>query len=344
MTSSDGHRAPGHSGAAAEPGTGAAAGREIADAGEQRDPWFAPGPKSADAGPEADAAAGADAGRGAEPDTAQWFLPAGRAGLLPDSMTVSPDDEEPAGRPAGPSERAAAVSAPPWAGDPAVDASGTPPPWENGPWPGPEGARPSRPASSRPGARASGGVSATASASASASANGNSGSGSAGDQAGIARRILIAGLVPLVVPGLVAGILGLRESPPGGPVRRAAVTAIGASLAWAVVIVVVVIAVGSGGSGAACTYPAAVHQAFARAMTDISTHAPGQPADLTLAVSRANASAAAAGQIPVRNALFALAGDLELARGDVTAGRAVPGTLRAHLAADGSALTRACPS
>lgn len=150
--------------------------------------------------------------------------------------------------------------------------------------------------------------------------------------------------MPLVVPGLVAGILGLRESPPGGPVRRAAVTAIAASLAWAVVIVVVVIAVGSGGSGAACTYPAAVHQAFARAMTDISTHAPGQAADLTLAVSRANASAAAAGQIPVRNALFALAGDLELARGDVTAGRAVPGTLRAHLAADGSALTRACPS
>ena len=127
--------------------------------------------------------------------------------------------------------------------------------------------------------------------------------------------------MPLVVPGLVAGILGLRESPPGGPVRRAAVTAIAASLAWAVVIVVVVIAV--------CTYPAAVHQAFARAMTDISTHAPGQAADLTLAVSRANASAAAAGQIPVRNALFALAGDLELARGDVTAGRAVPGTLRA---------------
>ncbi|HUD80033.1 MAG TPA: hypothetical protein VMR00_19480 [Streptosporangiaceae bacterium] len=305
MTSSDGHRAAGHSGAAAEPG--------------------------------ADAAAGADAGRGAEPDTAQWFLPAGRAGL-PDSMTVSPDDEEPAGRPAGPSERAAAVSAPPWAGDPAVDASGTPPPWENGPWPGPEGGRPSRPASSRPGARASGGVGASASASA------GSGPGPGGDQAGTARRILIAGLVPLVVPGLVAGILGLRESPPGGPVRRAAVTAIAASLAWAVVIVVVVIAVSSGGSGAACTYPAAVHQAFARAMTDISTHAPGQAADLTLAVSRANASAAAAGQIPVRNALFALAGDLELARGDVTAGRAVPGTLRAHLAADGSALTRACPS
>jgi hypothetical protein len=266
------------------------------------------------------------------------LTPAAVPSPTPRSGSCQPDDEEPAGHPAGPSERAAAVSAPPWAGDPAVDASGTPPPWENGPWPGPEGGRPSRPASSRPGARASGGVGASASASA------GSGPGPGGDQAGTARRILIAGLVPLVVPGLVAGILGLRESPPGGPVRRAAVTAIAASLAWAVVIVVVVIAVSSGGSGAACTYPAAVHQAFARAMTDISTHAPGQAADLTLAVSRANASAAAAGQIPVRNALFALAGDLELARGDVTAGRAVPGTLRAHLAADGSALTRACPS
>jgi len=151
----------------------------------------------------------------------------------------------------------------------------------------------------------------------------------------------------LVIPGLVAGVFGLRRSSSGDPVRRASILAIAASLTWAVIIVVLV-ASNSGGSARRCVYPASVHQAYAQVMADLSAH-PGatkQVADLGLAVSRANASAAATatGDISVRSALFRMAGDLQQARADLTASRAVPASLRARLAADGTALTASCPS
>ena len=97
------------------------------------DPWFAPGPKRADdTSPAAsevplDPSAGGDA-------AAEWFLPTGRSALLPDSTTDAAEEGSAPGAelPAG----GEAASAPPWAAEPTA-ATGTPPPWENGPWPGP---------------------------------------------------------------------------------------------------------------------------------------------------------------------------------------------------------------
>jgi hypothetical protein len=60
------------------------------------------------------------------------------------------------------------------------------------------------------------------------------------------------------------------------------------------------------------------------------------------AASRANASAAAAGQIGVRTALFTMAGDLDQAHSDMTAHRALPPALLQHLTADGTALPASC--
>jgi hypothetical protein len=264
-----------------------------------------------------------------EPDTAQWFLPAGRAGLLPESMTVS-DVEDEAERQRVP-PRHEAHGAPPWAGDASGSLAASPPPWENGPWPGPSSHRRSRLAAQGPAGTAPG-----------RGATAETGAGPGGPWP--ARTVLIAGLVPLVIPGLVAGAVTLRRSRAGDPARRAGVLALAASLAWAVVIVVVVLAT-SGSSAPPCTYPAAVHQAYTRVMTDLSGHAAAsvQAADLSVAVGRANAGAASTGVLAVRTALFALAGDLELARGDVTAGRPIPATLMSRLAADGAALNQACP-
>lgn len=121
-------------------GTGAvrrtvAEGPEIAAAsaaGDDEDglaaPWFAPGPKSAAA--ESDPSGVADSS-----GQATWFLPAGRAGLLPESVTESWDDNG-AARPDR-AEGTDAAGAPPWGRDGASAAAGEPPPWENGPWPGP---------------------------------------------------------------------------------------------------------------------------------------------------------------------------------------------------------------
>jgi hypothetical protein len=162
-----------------------------------------------------------------------------------------------------------------------------------------------------------------------------------------ARTILASGLVPLVIPGLVAGVAGVRRSSSGEPVRRASFLAIAASLAWAVIIVLLV-ASNSGGSPAGCRYPAAVHQTYAQVMADLSAHAPAtrEVADLGLAASRANSAAAATatGDISVRSALFAMAGDLQQARADLIATRKIPASLRAHLATDGTALSASCPS
>jgi hypothetical protein len=282
-------------------------------------------------------AGGPDRSAMADPEITRvdWFLPGGRAALLPDSMTVFAEEDKDEAE-TGQSRRqqhapAAAAGAPPWAAEPAGSAEGAPPPWENGPWPGPGGARPSRPAAappgwaSRPAARQ--------------------------DEPGpwTPRTVLVTGLLPLVVPGLVVGLLGLRRSSPGEPGRRASVLALAASLAWAVVIVVLVVVVAGGsGSSAGCSYPAAVRQAYGTAMADLSGNASAatQATDLGIAASRANSAAAAAGDVGVRSALFALAGDLQQARADVIAGKrpAVPPALRQRLSADGAALKASCPA
>jgi hypothetical protein len=113
-----------------------------------------------------------------------------------------------------------------------------------------------------------------------------------------------------------------------------------------VVIIVVIVTVTSGGPAGGCgTYPVAVRQAYARAMSDLRSHAPAsvQSAAFAQAASRANASAAAAGQIAVRTAMFAMASDMNRADADVAANRALPATLLQHLSADGTALPASCP-
>jgi hypothetical protein len=260
--------------------------------------------------------------------------------LSPDAMTVAVGDEddevEDPSRAGSAYQRTTTAGAPPWAGETAGPAPSTPPPWETGPWPGPRSSR-------------RGWQSEQARAVASADqlgAGGDSGPGGSQPPAGVRspKVILIAGLVPLVIPGLVLGALGLGTSSAGEPTRRASLAAIYTSLIWAVIIAVIVVISSSGTTQSGCGYPAAVHQAYVKAMADLSGSTPAsvQQADLSAAVSRANASAAATGQIPVRSALFALADDLEQARSDVAAGKAVPGVLRQRLRSDGTALTQAC--
>jgi hypothetical protein len=81
-------------------------------------------------------------------------------------------------------------------------------------------------------------------------------------------------------------------------------------------------------------------------MADLKGSAPAatQATDLGLATSRANSAATAASEIQVRSALYDMAADLQQARTDVIANRPVPSSLRAQLAADGNALTAACPA
>jgi hypothetical protein len=276
-----------------------------------------------------------------EPATrTEWFLPTGRAALRPESMTISADEDQPEPR-AGYLAQIHASGAPPWASETTGPAAGAPP-WETGPWPGPGAGRASAsgpaPDSSAPPAPA-----------------GSAGQPSAAPPLTVPSAsppwspgtVLATGLVPLVIPGLVAGALSLRRSKAGDPVRRASILAIVASLAWAVIIVVLVAST-SGGSAVSCQYPAAVHQAYARAMADLSSNARASVtvADLGQAATRANVSAAATatGDITVRSALFAMTADLQQARADVVARRPVPGALRAHLAADETALIASCPS
>lgn len=158
------------------------------DASQPPDPWFAPGPKHTETETEAGLTE-PDAGS----DTAQWFLRAGRAGLLPDSMTVDWDADEP--HPAQPAE---AAGAPPWAGE-ATGAAAAPPPWETGPWPGPGGPRP------RASARA--GAGSAEPALRPASAGGRSSRWST-------RTLLLAGLLPVVlVVVIVVIVLAVTAGP-----------------------------------------------------------------------------------------------------------------------------------
>jgi hypothetical protein len=235
------------------------------------DPWFAPGPKLA--APEA--------------DTTEWFLRAGRAGLLPDSMTESWDGDDSV--PPDPAERVAAAGAPPWGRDSASAAADDDelPPWETGPWPYP------------------------------------------GEKAARQQPVPAA------------------HDPEPGPERPRSrlIMAAGAAALVLIVAIVVIIVATSGGSATGCaTYPAAVRQAYSRAMSDLSRHAPTSVlgADLERAASLANASAAAAGQITARTALFAMASDLDGAYSDITKHRPVTSDLQQRLAADGTALPRSC--
>jgi hypothetical protein len=336
--------------------------------GTQRDPWFEPeervspepevgqldGPDKTAHGKHTDAVGSEGAAGNAQ---AKWFLPTGRAGLLPDSITESWDEE-----PEQVVSRPVTASAPPWAGEEPTPAASKPPPWEYGPWPGPGGGDPA----GRPGANGG-----TIQISGSAGAGGPGreavadrtvsdgpvdggpvqGSpvhggpvavGVAGPAGWQAPAAVVAGLVPLVVPGLVMGILGLRRAGPGSA-RLAYWTAIGLSVVWAIVIVLLV--AGGSPAGGCAGYPAQVRAAYAKAMSDISSNAPAavQAADLAAAASKANLAAAATAQIPVRAALFGMAGDLQQVKNDVVDRRPVSADVLAHLKSDGTTFPQSCP-
>ncbi|MBO0833012.1 MAG: hypothetical protein J2P29_13685 [Actinobacteria bacterium] len=102
-----------------------------ADDNGGRDPWFTPEHKAAADGEQAD-----------------WFLPTGRAGLLPEAMTESGGDSRGTRRDRVPTKP---KGAPPWGSDSAPLRDEGPPPWETGPWPGPgEDAAPRRAARAYP--------------------------------------------------------------------------------------------------------------------------------------------------------------------------------------------------
>jgi hypothetical protein len=272
-------------------------------------------------------------------DTAQWFLPAGRAGLLPDAMTVSwdePPEDQSAPDPAG---------APPWAAEPAGPAGHAPPPWESGPWPGPgEDGRASR-GRSHSAPRA--GTGPLVGEPGLAAAAGGEAQRRTGLPAGI---VLAAGVVPLVLPGLAAGIIGLRRARAAGSSQLASWAAIVLSVAWAVIIVAVASAGQSGPPAACASYPAPVRQAYATASADLALPA-GSAARTTAALQRAVASvtaaaaaAGAAGPSAARTQLVTVASDLELAAADVSSRRPVPPLLLKQLAAAGTALAHSCPA
>lgn len=312
MSSSDGSGPVGESALSAGPEDGKRVSnglRPDRNGEAERDPWF-------------------DPARANGAEQAEWFLPTGRAGLMPESMSVS-DDEDVEHR----TWQSEASGAPPWAEDIPAAAS-SPPPWESGPWPGPGGdyvpaARRGQENDFAPGSAR------------------RSGLGPHEQAPGWPPTAVVAvGAMPLVIPGLVVGALDLRRARRAGSSPFASLLAIGLSLVWAVVIIVVVVATG-GGSAAGCTsYSGALQPAYDKAVADLRAGQTGQAvaADLANAVSQANNSAAAAQNVSERAALSALAGDLRQAGVVASQPGSRPSTLAPQLAADWQALTTSCPS
>jgi hypothetical protein len=256
----------------------------------------------------------------------EWFLRTGRAGLLPDSMTVSWDEaEHPAGRPD-------TAAAPPWAGERAEAELEEPPPWESGPWPEPGEARPEhRPwpsgAAAVPALRQPRPVDDT------------------GNWQAVAA--LVTGVLPLVLPGLVFGVLGLRRSRSTGTGRALAWAGIALSLIWAVVVIGQ-LATGGGQPAQACGSSAqgAVQLSMQTVLRDLGGNAPESvvAADLGQAVSQANSAAAGAQQVSARNAMVALTGGLQEALRAVATDHSASSyaAIRTQLKADNAAEVSAC--
>jgi hypothetical protein len=260
--------------------------------------WFEPGPKSSEGEQPADGQAWPEPDDGG-PRT-DWFLRTGRAGLQPDSVTESWED----GGHAAP--RLETAGAPPWAGEQPAQVREEPPPWESGPWPGPgeagpQGRGPRPEPAPRPQAREPERPAEMTNWQATAA--------------------LAAGILPLVVPGLVFGVLGLRRARLTGIGRAWSWLGIAASAVWAVVLIVF-LAGGAGQSGPTCSsYQASVSYPVAQVQRDLSSRAPQTvlAADLRQAVSQANSAAAATSTVSARDAMVALTGALQQALSQVTA-------------------------
>lgn len=324
------------------PGDGASA-----DDAPEQDPWFGPASRivgngsSADGvsangvaadGVPAEGVAGGGAGVRSGGVAAEWFLRTGRAGLLPDAVSVSDEDDDEA----PPEWRHQAAGAPPWAGD-TVQADGEPPPWESGPWPGP-GEEQLPPNGYAPGPQAGPGVA------------GPVGTQEVTTRNWQARAALVTGVLPLVVPGIVLGVLGLRQSRYSRSGTGASLAGIVLSVVWAVILGVVLFG-SSGPATGNCTVPSAVRASYGRVMHDLSaSQLAGSVRSGTLAsdagkaAREANVAAAAASEVPLRGALAALASDLEQVRADASAGHAstLLKSLRPRLSSDGVALSSSC--
>jgi hypothetical protein len=242
------------------------------------------------------------------------FLPSGRAGLAPESVTIDPepdngddagaDPSAPAGQQAPAGERATAgqqtaagqqapagqttprtevAGAPPWAAEPVAQEPGAPPPWESGPWPS-RGA--DSPDNGMP-------ESADWPADAAETAYDIAVPDDIRDPPGyhplppddsaeparsnrLATGALVAGIAGiLVVPGLVLGVLGLRRARVTGIGTVQSWLGIAASLVWAIGIVVVVTLPGGGSSrDPGCTGYQSASAAVSRATSALAVGAP----------------------------------------------------------------------
>jgi hypothetical protein len=323
--------------------------------GASDDPWFAPSAKPhgyQPLDPDAMDAAGwpTAVGNGQEPAAAEaavsetgaslrtaaepgapsrpdeWFLRTGRAGLLPDSVSEIWDDED-----THVFARPDTASAPPWAGDQQDQPVEEPPPWESGPWPGPGEERPARPpksAGGQPQIRQK------------TSDDGN----------WQATAALVTGILPLVVPGAVLGVLGLRRARTAGTGQIPSWIGIGLSAIWAVILIAIVASGGSSGPACSSSSQAAVSGAVSTVLRDLGTSAPQSTvaADLEQAMSQANAAAAGAQQVSARSAYVTLTTGLDRALATVQGSRggnhstsSYP-ALSSELSADNAAITSAC--
>jgi hypothetical protein len=272
------------------------------------DPWFEPA-RSADGDGRAHAAEVSD-------DTG-WFLRTGRAGLRPDSITESWEETGNA------QDRPRPAGAPPWAGDKPGPQQGAPPPWESGPWPGPGEDLPHQPPAGPPGGPAA--------LSPAAADTGN----------WQATAALGASILPVVLPGLALGVLGLHRSRVTGTGRTASWLAIGLSVVWAVILTVWLTTAGGTAAGACGRYQSAVSIQISQVLHDLATGAP-QPVlntDLRQAISQANAAAAQAQQVAARNAMATLTAALQRVAANDSASDAVR---HGQVAAAGAAMASAC--
>jgi hypothetical protein len=325
--------------------------------GAADDPWFAPSPKPhgyQPLDPDAMDAAGwpAAVGNGQEPAAAEaivsengaslqtaaepgapsrpdeWFLRTGRAGLLPDSVSEVWDDED-----THVFARPDTASAPPWAGDQPDQAVEEPPPWESEPWPGPgeeRPARPPRPAGGQPQIR----------------------SKTSDDSNWQATAALVTGILPLVLPGAVLGVLGLRRARVVGTGQIPSWIGIGLSAIWAVILIVVVASSGSSGPNCSSSSQGAVSGAVSTVLRDLGSSAPPSTVTPDLeqainqAMSQANAAAAGAQQVSVRSAYVTLTTGLDRALATVQGGHSTSSypALSSELSADSAAITSACKS
>jgi hypothetical protein len=303
-----------------------------------------------------------------------WFLPAGRAGLAPESVTI---DAATASAQTSVDLQAIVdiTGAPPWAAEPAAAEPEAPPPWESGPWPSrrqasggeydladrgmPERALPpSRRADSRPAEPGDWPADGREPGYDDSAASGVRARQPAGRRPGaapaepgsnsVAFAALIAGIAGiLVVPGIVLGILGLRRAKIIGIGQAQSWLGIGLSLVWAVAIIIVAVSLPGQSSSAdsgCLAYQAGGRAAVAKVTAALAAAAPAREvqADLSAAASSVNSAAAQAQDVAVQSALSVLTGDLQQGVREVGPRQAAPAGLGATLSADSAALGRVC--